>query len=573
MFERLINAPPLQKVPSNTLAIQRRMRKNICDLTREFYENIVEIKDHEQCSTQKIGQKLTYLPINRRSRNRANNPTVQLKKCIGSGREVPGVLPHLFFWTHKGIQTMSQVGLSRVNNNESDMVLKLTMYLVSCGVPKPSIAILTTYKGQLMLLRREMIRNNLLSKFDSGNSVRMSTVDRFQGDEADVVIISLVIDAKSHTPFVKLCNRMIVLLSRARLGMYILGNIGYFEEKPDPSIEHWLKTINKLRHPSEPDTDQSIMKEDVDSLHFHGPRLGDELPICCPIHREKTINAKTSADLVLNFCDVKCTVKLTCSHPCDLNCHFQSMDIHNTNCLKKISPPPCQRHNVDLNCKDIYRNVTSRDFRASYMSIENALKLYRCPTETDVELPCQHFVKMACADETDIADGKENYPECKELAHNPYVYPGCCHELPVLCCTWFEYKNDPSRVKPCKERVLYASTCGHSVNVQCFLKQKYENGEAPFQCKEKVERLLPRCGHKANVSCDKDQILTSWKGESCVPGKAFFLLHFISHFLYLVRLKIQVLRILQIFTSGVLLLRLPLTHGDISFIAPCSLFD
>ena len=97
MFERLINAPPLQKVPSNTLAIQRRMRKNICDLTREFYENIVEIKDHEQCSTQKIGQKLTYLPINRRSRNRANNPTVQLKKCIGSGREVPGVLPHLFF--------------------------------------------------------------------------------------------------------------------------------------------------------------------------------------------------------------------------------------------------------------------------------------------------------------------------------------------------------------------------------------------------------------------------------------------------------------------------------------------
>ena len=97
MFERLINAPPLQKVPSNTLAIQRRMRKNICDLTREFYENIVEIKDHEQCSTQKIGQELTYLPINRRSRNRGNNPTVQLKKCIGSGREVPGVLPHLFF--------------------------------------------------------------------------------------------------------------------------------------------------------------------------------------------------------------------------------------------------------------------------------------------------------------------------------------------------------------------------------------------------------------------------------------------------------------------------------------------
>ena len=522
MFERLINAPPLQKVPSNTLAIQRRMRKNICDLTREFYQDIVEIEDHKQCSAKRIGDKLINLPSNQRFRNRAKDPTFQLRKCIGSGREVPGVLPHIFFWTHKGIQTMSQVGLSRVNNNEADMALKLTMYLVSCGVPKPSIAILTPYKGQLMLMRNEMMKNRLLSK-DLNNSVRMSTVDRFQGDEADVVIISLVIDAKSHTPFVKLCNRMVVLLSRARLGMYILGNIGYFEEKPDPSIEHWLKTIDKLRHPSEPDTDQSTVKEDVASLHFHGPRLGDELPICCPIHREKTINAKTSGDLELNFCDIKCTVELNCSHPCDLNCHFQSMDVHSTTCMKKISPPPCPRHNIDLTCSDIYRNVSSKSLPGSYLPIENALKLYRCSTETDVELPCQHIVKMTCADETDIADGKKNYPECKELAHNPYVYPGCCHELPVLCCTWFEYKKDPSRVKPCKEKVLYASTCGHSVNVQCFLKQKYENREVPFQCKEKVQRLLPRCAHEANVSCDKDQQLAGWKGVSCVPGKVFLL--------------------------------------------------
>jgi hypothetical protein len=49
-----------------------------------------------------------------------------------------------------------------------------------------------------------------------------------------------VIDAKSQTPFVKLVNRMIVLLSRARLGMYIIGNIGYFEDKPDNEIRFKL---------------------------------------------------------------------------------------------------------------------------------------------------------------------------------------------------------------------------------------------------------------------------------------------------------------------------------------------
>ena len=33
-----------------------------------------------------------------------------------------------------------------------------------------------------------------------------------------------VVDEHSKTPFVKLQNRMIVLLSRARLGMYVLGS-------------------------------------------------------------------------------------------------------------------------------------------------------------------------------------------------------------------------------------------------------------------------------------------------------------------------------------------------------------
>ena len=50
----------------------------------------------------------------------------------------------------------------------------------------------------------------------------VSTVDRFQGDEADVVILSLVIDAASNTPFVRLLNRMIVALSRPRLGFELL---------------------------------------------------------------------------------------------------------------------------------------------------------------------------------------------------------------------------------------------------------------------------------------------------------------------------------------------------------------
>jgi superfamily I DNA and/or RNA helicase len=96
---------------------------------------------------------------------------------------------------------------------------------VECGVPKSSIAILTPYKGQMVLIRHTLIQMNLYQfrynqLFNGEDSCRLSTVDRFQGDEADIVIISLVLDANSRTAFVKQVNRMIVLLSRARLEIF-----------------------------------------------------------------------------------------------------------------------------------------------------------------------------------------------------------------------------------------------------------------------------------------------------------------------------------------------------------------
>lgn len=98
------------------------------------------------------------------------------------------------------------------------MSVSLAYYLVKCGVAKPSIAILTPYKGQLMLIRKLLLsdqsNSRLLTRDPSNqNQVRLSTVDRFQGDEADVVIASLVVDEKSRSGFVKEQNRMIVSVS------------------------------------------------------------------------------------------------------------------------------------------------------------------------------------------------------------------------------------------------------------------------------------------------------------------------------------------------------------------------
>lgn len=203
MFERLIRAPKTSAVPSSVLSIQRRMRKNICDLTRGFYNDITTINDHTICDTRVIAQ------------GSNGKKALAVHRSEGAGREVPGVLPHLFFWTHTGQQGRSSVGISRENRHEAEMAVKLAEYLVSCGVPKESIAVLTPYKGQLMLLKK-MLEKAKVYSYHGPNTCRISTVDRFQGDEADIVIISLVIDGKSRTPFLQLENRMIVLLSRAR---------------------------------------------------------------------------------------------------------------------------------------------------------------------------------------------------------------------------------------------------------------------------------------------------------------------------------------------------------------------
>jgi len=68
-----------------------------------------------------------YSRINKRGQIGRAKP---LDHCSGQGREVPGVLPHIFFWTHQGVQTKATFGLSKINRNECDMACNLAQFLV-----------------------------------------------------------------------------------------------------------------------------------------------------------------------------------------------------------------------------------------------------------------------------------------------------------------------------------------------------------------------------------------------------------------------------------------------------------
>jgi superfamily I DNA and/or RNA helicase len=84
----------------------------------------------------------------------------------------------------------------------------------------PRIIVITPYQAQVQLLRKELKK---FKKFQS--NVDISTVDNFQGQEADVVIVSTV--RTTRAAFLD-ANRVNVALTRAKLVLRIVGDSSLF---------------------------------------------------------------------------------------------------------------------------------------------------------------------------------------------------------------------------------------------------------------------------------------------------------------------------------------------------------
>ncbi len=55
--------------------------------------------------------------------------------------------------------------------------------------------------------------------------LQITTVDNFQGEENDLILLSLVrSNPRNEIGFLKVENRVCVALSRARCGMFLFGN-------------------------------------------------------------------------------------------------------------------------------------------------------------------------------------------------------------------------------------------------------------------------------------------------------------------------------------------------------------
>ena len=111
------------------------------------------------------------------------------------------------------------------NLGEAEYVVQTYMYMRLLGYPAHKVSILTTYNGQKHLIRdilQQRCANNVLF----GMPAKVSTVDKFQGQQNDFILLSLV---RTRTAgHLRDVRRLVVAMSRARLGMYIFGRIQLF---------------------------------------------------------------------------------------------------------------------------------------------------------------------------------------------------------------------------------------------------------------------------------------------------------------------------------------------------------
>lgn len=120
-------------------------------------------------------------------------------------------------------------GFGRINKREAELTLEcLRGYFEKVGRQRIleesiDVGIISPYRAQVQLLRQMIKRSEFFRPFRRLLSV--NTVDGFQGQERDIIIISLVrSNHEGHIGFLSDLRRMNVAMTRARMKLIIMGN-------------------------------------------------------------------------------------------------------------------------------------------------------------------------------------------------------------------------------------------------------------------------------------------------------------------------------------------------------------
>ena len=269
LFQRMVNL----EMPFVMLNQQRRMRPELSYFLQPFYPNLT------------------------------NHASVLQE---GARPDVLGMGGHnCWYFDHTWPEDTNSEG-SKFNEQEALMVAKLCSYLVANGTPTDKITILTFYNGQRKTLRHKLGKEASLM----GMNFKIHTVDSYQGEENDVVILSLVRSPVSDHAigFLDDTRRAIVAMSRARRGFYAFGNLTNLLLAPKESRDTWVYFWNGF-------AEQGFAKR----------KQG--LPLTCQNHNEVTWMKEVGDwDGISSGCTAACQEARPCGHKCTLKCHIVPHD-------------------------------------------------------------------------------------------------------------------------------------------------------------------------------------------------------------------------------------------------------
>ncbi|CAG8096658.1 unnamed protein product [Penicillium nalgiovense] len=459
-FERrAVGEPGLKPAPIAQLNVQRRMRPEISQLIRRVYP---KLEDHES--------------------------VLDLPRVVGMRNNL--------FWLDHRCDEDSRSDGSRVKSHsnqwEVDMATALVRHLVRQGEYKSTdIALLTPYTGQLRKLRTSLSSDfeiclserdletlaadgidniedeNLesnghksLEKKTLLQTLRLATVDNFQGEEAKVIVVSLVrSNAKRKVGFLRTENRINVLLSRAQHGMYLIGNSETYLNVP--------------------------MWADVHSQLAYANAVGTELALCCPRHPRTPILCSEPRDFEMKSpeggCSLPCTRRLEpCGHQCQATCHSAVM--HDGFACGK----PCPR--IRSTCEHKCPKLCGDDCGPCLAKIQ------------DVELPCGHTKKaIFCHQMQNLEVIKCDIQVEKTVAR-------CGHTIQVSC-----FKDVTSPFFRCPEPCTEILSCGHDCGDCCSnCLDEVDDRIKVFshrKCTKRCDRPHGVCNHRCPKPCHN--------GESC----------------------------------------------------------